>query len=74
MMTNNDRNIRTLVICFVLAVMALLPLRMVEMVDYAVTNFSDVKVLGEVTFEQKEVILPNAELEEEVLESVFLWN
>lgn len=73
MITNNDRNIRTLVICFVLAVMALLPLRMVEVADYSVTNFSEVKVLGEMMIEE-EIILPNAEIEEEILESVLLLN
>jgi len=43
-MTDHDRNMRTLIVCFVLAMVALVPLRMVE-----VRNIvgGEVRVLGE---------------------------
>lgn len=59
-MTDHDRNIRTLVICFVLAVMALIPLRFVESGDEVMVS-SKTQILGETI--QQEVILPNAELD-----------
>mgnify|MGYP000924568149 CR=1 FL=1 len=43
MMTDNEKNIRTLVVCFVLAVMVLIPLRIVE----AGRLIGETKVLGE---------------------------
>lgn len=42
-MTENDKNIRTLIVCFVMAIMVLIPLRMVEVGQ----TFNQVKVLGE---------------------------
>lgn len=60
-MTNHDRNMRTLVLCFVLAVMALIPLRVVEY-SYDVTDVSSTQVLGDSTQEQTKVILPNGDL------------
>jgi hypothetical protein len=61
-MTDHDKNIRTLVLCFVLAVMALIPLRIVEF-SQNVEEISSVQVLGEtVEQENEEVILPNGEL------------
>ena len=59
-MTDHDRNMRTLVLCFVLAIMALLPLRIME-ADQQLSVASNVQVLGE-TIEQKEVILPDSEI------------
>ena len=64
-MTDNDRNTRTLVICFVLAVMSLISLRFVEVGN--ITSVSNSQVLGETT-QSKEVILPNAELNIELIE------
>lgn len=52
---------RTLVLCFVLAVMALIPLRVVEY-SYNVTDVSSTQVLGDSTQEQTKVILPNGDL------------
>jgi hypothetical protein len=68
-MTNSDRNIRTLIICFVLAMMCLVPLRISEENNL---SRNEVKVLGEKTekivFEEKDnlekeienIILPDA--------------
>lgn len=68
-MTNSDRNIRTLIICFVLAMMCLVPLRISEENNL---SRNEVKVLGEKTekivFEEKNnlerevenIILPDA--------------
>lgn len=64
-MTDNDRNIRTLVLCFILGVLALVPLRFVESKN-AIMNVSQSQVLGEVV-QQEEVVLPNGELGAEVL-------
>jgi len=64
-MTDNDRNTRTLVICFVLAVMSLISLRFVEVGN--ITSVSNSQVLGETTTQTKEVILPNAELDIELI-------
>jgi len=60
-MTDHDRNMRTLVLCFVLAIMALIPLRMVEF-SQSVTDISSIQVLGETVQRQVEVVLPNGEL------------
>lgn len=57
-MTDHDRNIRTLVICFVILVLALIPLRFVEFGNDLTT--SSTQVLGEETVST--VVLPNAEL------------
>jgi hypothetical protein len=43
-MTNLERNIRTLIICFVLAMVGLVPLRILETTR---TSAGEVKVLGE---------------------------
>ena len=59
-MTDHDRNMRTLVLCFVVLVMALLPLRFVEFGNLEQASSS--QVLGE-TVEQEGVVLPNAEFQ-----------
>ena len=64
-MTDFDRNIRTLVTCFVLAVVSLAVLRFVE-IGQNLPMVSGSQVLGE-TVQKEEVILPNAEIQEEVL-------
>lgn len=56
-MTDNDKNIRTLIVCFVLAILALIPLKIVEFKQIQDKN---VQVLGEQTTE--EIQLPNAEI------------
>ena len=65
-MTDHDRNMRTLVLCFVLAIMALLPLRMMEF-KQSVASVSTSEVLGETIVEEEEVVLPNGELNGEQL-------
>jgi len=73
-MTNNDRNSRTLIICFVIAVFSLVSLKFVY-IGQNIENISTTQVLGEQierveqveAFEQVEeveVILPNAEIVE----------
>jgi len=70
-MTDHDRDMRTLVLCFVLAIMALLPLRIVEFGQNMV-DVSSTQVLGE-TIQQEEVVLPNAEIQEtEVLNARYI--
>lgn len=61
-MTDFDRNIRTLIICFALAIMALIPLRFAE-INNNITNISGSQVLGETVDQENEVILPNADLD-----------
>lgn len=61
-MTDFDRNMRTLVLCFVLAIVALVPLRLVEIGN--TTTASSTQVLGETVNQESEVVLPNAEIEE----------
>ena len=56
-MTNNDRNIRTLIVCFVLLMLALIPLRFSE--NKQMMN-KDTQVLGEQTNDG--IVLPDAEL------------
>ena len=60
-MNNHDRNARTLVVCFVLAIMSLMALRFVEM-GQNITSASGSQVLG-ATSETKEVVLPNASID-----------
>jgi hypothetical protein len=55
-MNDSNRNIRTLISCFVLAVMVLIPLRFIEEGQSAVMD--QPQVLGE------EVVLPNSEVTE----------
>jgi len=71
-MNNHDRNARTLVVCFVLAMMSLMSLRFVE-VGQSVTAVSGSQVLG-ATSEKKEVVLPNAEVHTQVLEANYIGN
>lgn len=61
-MTDQDRNMRTLIACFVLAMVALVPLRMVE-----VRNIvgSEVRVLGET-----EELMEESDLSEETSEVI----
>jgi len=51
-MTNTDRNIRTIVVCFVLAIMALIPLKIVQSNQIK----GDSQVLGDTV---ETVVLPN---------------
>lgn len=51
-MTNTDRNIRTIVVCFVLAIMALIPLKIAQSNQIK----SDSQVLGDTV---ETVVLPN---------------
>ena len=69
-MTDNDRNARTLVTCFVLAVLSLTVLRFVE-VGQNVAVVSRSQVLGE-TIQKEKVTLPNADVEQEVLRADYI--
>lgn len=60
-MNEINRNTRTLVVSFVVAIMVLIPLRFVE-VGQTVGNNDEVQVLGETTVSQEAV--PTAVLEE----------
>lgn len=60
-MENTNNNVRTLIVSFVVAIMALIPLRFVEAGQEINYNPTKVMVLGETT-SQKEVVLPNAEI------------
>lgn len=62
-MTNTDRNTRTLIVSFAIAVMALIPLRFVEvgqMMEAVSSN--EVQVLGAQTRESASVTLPEADV------------
>jgi hypothetical protein len=61
-MTDHDRNMRTLVLCFVLAIMALIPLKFVELGNQ-ISSISNSQVLGETVVNQDEVVLPNGNLD-----------
>ena len=69
-MTDFDRNIRTLVTCFVLAIVSLTVLRFVE-IGQSLPMVSGSQVLGE-TMQKEEVVLPNAEVQEEVLRANYI--
>jgi len=69
-MTDHDRNIRTLVTCFVLAVLSLTVLRFVEL-GQSVSAISGSQVLGETTRKEK-VVLPDAELRKDVLRANYI--
>ena len=65
-MTNQDRNIRTLIACFVIALVALVPLRMVEQQNLMNEN---VMVLGEENYNIEEVYEEESYvIEEEIVE------
>ena len=69
-MTNNDRNTRTLIISFVIAIMALVPLRFYEVGQQSVDMMTslNVQVLGEV----EEIAEPTMVPAQPLLESP--WN
>lgn len=69
-MTDFDRNIRTLVTCFVLAMVSLAVLRFVE-VGQSLPTVSGSQVLGE-TMQKEGVVLPNAEIQKEVLHANYI--
>jgi len=69
-MTDFDRNIRTLVTCFVLAVVSLAVLRFVE-IGQSLPMVSGSQVLGE-TVQNDGVVLPNAEVQKEVLHANYI--
>lgn len=70
-MTNEDRNVRTLIACFVIALVALVPLRIVEQQGLVSNN---AMVLGEEVYNIEEVFEDDIYVvEEEVLgERMFL--
>lgn len=68
-MNDTNRNTRTLIVSFVVAIMALIPLRFIE-VGQQLGEQQYVQVLG--TDISREVVLPNAEIvAESVLEAPF---
>lgn len=66
-MTKHERNIRTLIVCFVLLVLGLVPLRFIEVGN--LINESRTRVLGEEIVvevnkvEKVDILLPNAEID-----------
>lgn len=67
-MTENDRNCRTLIVSFVVAIMALVPLRFVELGQMGFfENSSKPMVLG-VDIVNNQVVLPNAEVKKEIVD------
>lgn len=69
---NNDfnRNCRTLIVCFVIALMFLVPLRFVEFSNQII-EISNAEILGASTVVKEEVVLPNDEVEEVFLEAPY---
>lgn len=70
-MTENDRNMRTLVVCFVLALAVLVPLRLSQDNAFSPVLMREAEVLGETEVEEvdqmnliygDEVVLPDAEV------------
>lgn len=61
-MTDGDRNVRTLIVCFVLALVGLVPLR----IGAARISGGETRVLGEM----KQVVVENASDDEIVLPDV----
>lgn len=67
-MTDADRNVRTLIISFVIAIMALVPLRFYEVGQQMSTwRAADVQVLGEMSNEEVPTVTP--EVKKSVLEA-----
>lgn len=74
-MTDHDRNVRTLVVCFVLALAVLVPLRLSQENPLSSVLVRQAEVLGETEVEETEqmdliyadeVVLPDAEILEVV--------
>ena len=63
-MTNQDRNIRTLITCFVIALVALVPLRIVE--SQNLVN-QGAMVLGEETYNEEQIHLEENYVDQEVV-------
>ena len=66
MINESNRNTRTLILSFVVAVMALIPLRFIE-VGQQLGDLQQAKVLGV----SQEITLPNAEVTKPVLEAPY---
>lgn len=64
-MTNQDRNIRTLITCFIIALVALVPLRIVELNN---SLPQDAMVLGDETEVYEGEFIEEEYVEEEVIE------
>jgi len=68
-MTKHEKNIRTLIVCFVLLILGLIPLRFVEVKNLMTSYSVDPQVLGDETVVEIEevdnvdIILPNAEID-----------
>lgn len=68
-MTKHEKNIRTLIVCFVLLILGLIPLRFVELKNLMNSYSTDPQVLGDETVVEIEevnnvdIILPNAEVD-----------
>lgn len=69
-MTDFDRNMRTCIACFVIAILSLTALRFAEVKN--LIDVSSSQVLGETV--QKEVVLPNAEIPVEVTHANYIGN
>jgi hypothetical protein len=64
-MTNQDRNARTLITCFVIALFALVPLRIIESQSYIP---QDTMVLGDETYYEEPIAEEDYYMEEEIIE------
>lgn len=68
-MTKQDRNIRTLIVCFVLLIFGLVPLRFIEVKNSVNSYGVNSQVLGEETVveiktvDNVDIVLPNAEID-----------
>jgi hypothetical protein len=68
-MTKQDKNIRTLIVCFVLLILGLIPLRFVEVKNLMTSYSAKPQVLGEESnveiekVDKVDIVLPNAEID-----------
>ena len=68
-MTKQEKNMRTLIVCFVLLILGLVPLRFVEIKNLMENGQKQPQILGEETqveiekVDSVDIILPNAEVD-----------
>lgn len=68
MITDFERNVRTLIVCFVIALVVLVPLRFVEINNQGQRLKIDSRVLGEVCFSKEEISRTIEEINQRVIE------
>jgi len=68
-MTKQEKNMRTLIVCFVLLILGLIPLRFIEIKNLMENSQRQSQILGEETqveikeVDRVEIVLPNAEVD-----------